>query len=75
MVTMPDCRSVWYGFESRIDRTKLLFNFGMYAGNWFNRPHLECGLCEFESRHPDNNAPVAQSVRAVDCQWQLFIEI
>ena len=25
----------------------------MYAGNWFNRPRLERGLCEFESRRPD----------------------
>ena len=46
----------------------------MYAGNWFNRPRLERGLCEFESRRPDNstlasfiNALVAQSVRAADC--------
>lgn len=27
MVTIPDCRSVWYGFESRIDRN---LNIGVY---------------------------------------------
>ena len=32
---------------------KHYLNFGMYAGNWFNRPRLERGLCEFESRRPD----------------------
>ena len=69
MVTMPDCRSVWYGFESRIDRN---LNIGVYQlvdfGIWDAEAAGSSPVTYTSQPWQEiSDAPVAQLVVANDC--------